>query len=457
MDEGKPCESRVDLVVTFKDKDMAKAMGAKWDSGRKTWYAPRGEAVLVAKWKRASAVEMAPRSMSGWHIDPYFFCATQSEEGKKIKAKPAHSVSAHYQSGDKDAFDHGLTKWSRVSVDPKEKEDTAQKKRNKGKGTGKRTSDYSGDNGDSAPAKRPRPLTEEEEARFMREMSGCSSGSEDEELARREVSAKRKKRKRSKDERDTRSPMPSTQKQKQAPSQAHQRLKGSDRDQDEATSILEAQAAARRSVQAAEEEDEAAMLAMEAEEENPHPVHQTLHTKKNQLFVGSTAARQVGSKPAPTLSASPDSKSSNVNASTLAATICVEGEHAIVVVADYPSDLLYPLASPSAYDYLIRRHDGWLDWHKDESGKDLPIVGVARQTPMVQVWNTLHAYARDGKNLHGSGVATSDTEDPPALPVDERLAWEVGMGLFTPSSPGEWKRQTRARHTPTRLLLVDNW
>jgi hypothetical protein len=31
-------DMRINLLVLFKDKDKAKAKGAKWDPGRKTWY-----------------------------------------------------------------------------------------------------------------------------------------------------------------------------------------------------------------------------------------------------------------------------------------------------------------------------------------------------------------------------------------------------------------------------------
>src|SRR4051812_42886672 len=35
-------ESRVDLLVPFVEKEDAKALGARWDSQRKLWYAPPG-------------------------------------------------------------------------------------------------------------------------------------------------------------------------------------------------------------------------------------------------------------------------------------------------------------------------------------------------------------------------------------------------------------------------------
>lgn len=36
--EPKPAPHRMNLNVPFADKDRAKAIGAKWDKSRKTWY-----------------------------------------------------------------------------------------------------------------------------------------------------------------------------------------------------------------------------------------------------------------------------------------------------------------------------------------------------------------------------------------------------------------------------------
>lgn len=44
-------KERVDLVVPFKDKEAVKALGAKWDTKGKTWYAPEGTDLKpLAKW-----------------------------------------------------------------------------------------------------------------------------------------------------------------------------------------------------------------------------------------------------------------------------------------------------------------------------------------------------------------------------------------------------------------------
>lgn len=50
-DKAMKAEQRVDLVVAYRDKDEAKAAGAKWDKQRKTWYAPEGaDMAKLAKW-----------------------------------------------------------------------------------------------------------------------------------------------------------------------------------------------------------------------------------------------------------------------------------------------------------------------------------------------------------------------------------------------------------------------
>ena len=43
-------EDRIYLVVTYDEKDDAKALGAKWDKTKKQWYAPNAESALVERW-----------------------------------------------------------------------------------------------------------------------------------------------------------------------------------------------------------------------------------------------------------------------------------------------------------------------------------------------------------------------------------------------------------------------
>lgn len=45
----------VDLQVPYAKKDAAKALGARWDSDRKTWYAPDGARLdAFAEWMTAA-------------------------------------------------------------------------------------------------------------------------------------------------------------------------------------------------------------------------------------------------------------------------------------------------------------------------------------------------------------------------------------------------------------------
>jgi hypothetical protein len=39
-----------DLKVPYKEKDAAKALGARWDHRKKTWFAPKSERELLVKW-----------------------------------------------------------------------------------------------------------------------------------------------------------------------------------------------------------------------------------------------------------------------------------------------------------------------------------------------------------------------------------------------------------------------
>lgn len=46
----------VDLKVPYANKDAAKALGARWDADRKTWYAPAGARLeAFAEWMSADA------------------------------------------------------------------------------------------------------------------------------------------------------------------------------------------------------------------------------------------------------------------------------------------------------------------------------------------------------------------------------------------------------------------
>lgn len=45
-----PTEDRVYLIVSYDEKEDAKALGAKWDKTKKQWYAPYAEPSLVERW-----------------------------------------------------------------------------------------------------------------------------------------------------------------------------------------------------------------------------------------------------------------------------------------------------------------------------------------------------------------------------------------------------------------------
>lgn len=54
--------NRID--VPFKEKDEAKALGAKWDAGQKSWYVPAGlDVALFAKWVPSAVLSVPPGPM----------------------------------------------------------------------------------------------------------------------------------------------------------------------------------------------------------------------------------------------------------------------------------------------------------------------------------------------------------------------------------------------------------
>jgi len=49
--------SKTYLNVPFSQKDAAKVLGAKWDAGKKKWYAPSGlDISLFEKWNQDAAI-----------------------------------------------------------------------------------------------------------------------------------------------------------------------------------------------------------------------------------------------------------------------------------------------------------------------------------------------------------------------------------------------------------------
>jgi len=53
------------LNVPYAEKDAAKALGAKWDAGKKKWYAPNDlDFLLFEKWNIKSASSTAKKNKS---------------------------------------------------------------------------------------------------------------------------------------------------------------------------------------------------------------------------------------------------------------------------------------------------------------------------------------------------------------------------------------------------------
>lgn len=54
---------RVDLVTPFAEKDAAKALGARWDSGKRTWYVQNvADLTPFARWIPARSAAPAARA-----------------------------------------------------------------------------------------------------------------------------------------------------------------------------------------------------------------------------------------------------------------------------------------------------------------------------------------------------------------------------------------------------------
>ena len=63
-----PCMPNTYLTVDFKEKDAAKALGARWDGGQRLWYVPEGRELLpFAQWLPgglASSLQTVPRQVA---------------------------------------------------------------------------------------------------------------------------------------------------------------------------------------------------------------------------------------------------------------------------------------------------------------------------------------------------------------------------------------------------------
>ena len=54
------------INVAYKDRDMAKSLGARWDASVRRWYCPPGSALAkVYSWRQASTRPINPSSTVG--------------------------------------------------------------------------------------------------------------------------------------------------------------------------------------------------------------------------------------------------------------------------------------------------------------------------------------------------------------------------------------------------------
>ena len=86
------------LQVPFRDKDSAKALGARWDPAQRQWYVPAGrELAPFAAWLPAGLVEASPPLSPGsaaasvaFAALVWLFCVTDLSVA--LVAKNSHSV-----------------------------------------------------------------------------------------------------------------------------------------------------------------------------------------------------------------------------------------------------------------------------------------------------------------------------------------------------------------------------
>lgn len=96
------------LDVPFKEKDEAKALGARWDAGAKKWYVPAGtDLALFSAWLPAGSKASAPvaKPSTADLVSPSFGEATELAVGKKginlsqLLAGVAQAVAQAFRSG----------------------------------------------------------------------------------------------------------------------------------------------------------------------------------------------------------------------------------------------------------------------------------------------------------------------------------------------------------------------
>ncbi|WP_244814136.1 exodeoxyribonuclease VII large subunit [Caballeronia sp. Lep1P3] len=95
------------LEVPFKEKDEAKALGARWDAGARKWYVPEGtEVALFTAWLPTSLMSASPVSAPSSELAPAIEVAGRgvalSKKGvtlSQLLAGVAQAVAQAFKSG----------------------------------------------------------------------------------------------------------------------------------------------------------------------------------------------------------------------------------------------------------------------------------------------------------------------------------------------------------------------
>jgi hypothetical protein len=62
------------LNVSYAEKDEAKSLGARWDSSKRSWYAPNGEPELLKKWGKVNAPPITELQDEDRDCGPHALC-----------------------------------------------------------------------------------------------------------------------------------------------------------------------------------------------------------------------------------------------------------------------------------------------------------------------------------------------------------------------------------------------
>lgn len=88
MDPKEPAAEKTYLSVPFKEKNEAKALGARWDSKATSWYVPQGEDLsLFSKWRQAPQPDKGSELEAGQDV-PREPAPVQATSDKKFLAVP---------------------------------------------------------------------------------------------------------------------------------------------------------------------------------------------------------------------------------------------------------------------------------------------------------------------------------------------------------------------------------